>query len=69
MNVTLPVGVPGPGPVTATAAVKVTDWPATEGLGAAVNVVVVDAWLTTNVNGADELAVKFVSPPYDKVSV
>jgi hypothetical protein len=63
------VAVPVPGLVTETAAVKVTDWPATEGLGEAVNVVVVDAGLTTNVNGAFVLAVKFVSPPYATVSV
>ena len=32
MNVTVPVGVPLPGELAVTVAVKVTDWPKTDGL-------------------------------------
>ena len=32
LNVTVPVGVPAPGDTADTWAVKVTDWPKTEGL-------------------------------------
>ena len=45
-NSTVPVGVPAPGPTGATVAVKVTDWPKTEDVGAVVRVVVVLAWAT-----------------------
>ena len=58
LNVTLPVAVPVPGLVTETAAVKVTDWPATEGLGEAVNAVVVDAAFTVSVTADELLAAK-----------
>ena len=33
LNVTVPVGVPAPGAVTVTVAVKVTDWPTFERIG------------------------------------
>ncbi len=42
-NVTVPVGVPVPGGFTVTVAVKVTDWPKTDGLTDDVSVVVVAA--------------------------
>jgi len=42
-NVTLPVGVPAPGATGATIADSVTDCPKFEGLGAALNAVVVEA--------------------------
>ena len=48
LTVTLPVGVPAPGAVTATDQETATGWPATEGSGlSAVTVVVVLALLTT----------------------
>jgi len=48
LNVTVPVGVPAPGATAATVAVKVNDWPRTDGLVPLVSatVVVVLAWLT-----------------------
>ena len=47
LNVTVPPGVPVAGATVATVAVKVTDWPNTDGLaGEAVTVVVVEAWPT-----------------------
>ena len=39
-NVTVPVGMPAPGGVAMTVAVRFTDWPNTEGLAEAVTVVV-----------------------------
>ncbi len=39
MNVTVPVGIPEPGASAVTVAVKVTDWPNTEGLCEAVTAV------------------------------
>jgi hypothetical protein len=47
VKVTVPVGVPPPGLTAATVAVKVTVWPAAEGLGESVCVIVVAAWLTS----------------------
>ena len=62
-NVTVPVGVPLPGPVTATVAVNVTLCPEAEGLPEELTVVVVVAGLTVWVRTADaELALKFWSP-------
>ena len=67
LNVTVPLGAvpaPEPGAVTVTVAVKLTDWPTTEGLADEASVVVVGAWLTVWVKGlvvAEE--VKLVSPP------
>jgi len=40
-KLTVPVAVPAPGETVATVAVKVTDWPTTEGLAEDVNAVVV----------------------------
>ena len=45
-NCTVPVGVPEPGGLAATVAVKVTDWAKTEGLAVEVTVVVVLSWET-----------------------
>ncbi len=69
LNVTVPDGFATalvPGATGATVAVKVTDWPETDGLLSAVNVVVVLAWLTVCVN-EPELAKKLMSLPYDAV--
>ena len=46
-NVTVPVGVPEPGATGETVAVKVTDWPNTDGFADEVTVVVVFALFTT----------------------
>ena len=42
----MPVGVPAPGLVTLTVAVKVTFWPKVEGLGDEDTEVLVEAWFT-----------------------
>src|SRR4051794_33477337 len=69
-NCTVPVGVPGP---AVTVAVKLTDWPATDGFGPAerTRAVVVGetptftVWLTPG----DVEVVKLVSPAYVATSV
>lgn len=43
VKVTTPVGVPAPGGATVTVAMKVTDWPVSDGFGALVGAVVVAA--------------------------
>ena len=65
LNVTVPVGVPAPGATAATVAVKVSDWPKTDGLGPVVRatVVVVLAWPTTCVTVLEALAAKLAVPP------
>ncbi|MDE3229382.1 MAG: hypothetical protein KGO05_05845 [Chloroflexota bacterium] len=60
-NCTVPVGVPAPGAVTLTVAVKVTVWPNDEGLAEEVRAVVVLAWLTVWVS-VPALPVKLASP-------
>jgi hypothetical protein len=50
-------------------AVKVTDWPKTEGLADEVTVVVVLAWLTVWVKAGDVLGLKLVLPLEAAVSV
>lgn len=63
-NWTVPVGMPEPGRTAATVAVIVTSWAASAGLWLLDRVVVVCAWLTWWLTGADaKLAVKFESPP------
>ena len=57
-NVIEPVGVPLPGAMAVTVAVKVTDWPKTEGFVAEVTTLVVPAWLTDWVSAAEVLVVK-----------
>src|SRR5690242_17075894 len=49
VNVTLPVGVPAPGAVTLTVAVKVTDCPITDGFALELTAVVVAALFTVKV--------------------
>ena len=60
-NCTVPVRVPEPGATALTVAVKVTDWPKTEGLAEEATVVLLPAWLTLWVTVAEVLAVKLVS--------
>ena len=64
MKVTVPVGVPVPGAVAVIVAVKMTDWPKTEGLADEVTAVVVLALLTVWVNGEPVLllVLKLASP-------
>ncbi len=64
-NVTVPVGVPAPGATAETVAVKVTDWPKTDGWTDEVTVVAVFALLTTcGLPVSDPvLPLKFPSPP------
>jgi len=64
-NVTVPAGVPVPGGLTTTVAVKVTACPTTAELGEAVTEVVVEATpiVTLPPAGVPLLPVKLVSPP------
>ena len=61
-NWTVPVAVPAPGETAATVAVKVTDWPKTEGFAEDVKVVVVLALLTTWLTVELVLVTKLESP-------
>src|SRR2546422_1036361 len=61
LNVTVPVRVPAPGETALTVAVKVTDWPNTEGLAEEATVVVELAWLTVWVAGVEALGGKLAS--------
>ena len=67
LNVTVPVGVPVPGATTLTVAVKVTDWPKTDGFTLEASAVVVVFWFTVCVRTAEVLPESFVSPPYTAV--
>jgi len=67
LNVAVPVGVPAPGAVAATVAVKVTDWPYTEGFALELRVVVVSALFTVWVSTALVLALKPEAPEYSAV--
>src|SRR5258707_5407878 len=70
-NCTVPVRVPAPGNTAFTVAVKVTDWPETDGFTDEATVVVLLAWLTVCVN-ADavlSLPIKLLLPPYTAVIV
>jgi len=58
----VPVAVPAPGEVTLTVAVKVTDWPNTDGLAEEATVVVVETWFTVWVKFAEVLVLKLASP-------
>ena len=58
-----PVGVPAPGALAVTVAVKVTDWPNTMGLTEEVRAVLVESWLTACERAAEVLVVKLPSPP------
>src|SRR5258708_13624134 len=66
-NCTVPVGVPAPGDAALMVAVKVTDWPKTEGLTEQVTTVVLLAWFTVCVSVEDALAPKLISPLYTAV--
>src|SRR5208283_5213389 len=67
MNVAVPVGVPPPGETGLTVAVKVTAWPATDGLREETTLVVVLACLTVWVRAAEVLVMKLLSPLYTPV--
>ena len=56
MKMTVPVGVPLPGAVGLTVAVKVTDWPKTEGFADETTEVVVASCLTVWLTAAEVLA-------------
>ena len=62
LKLTLPVGVPAPGAVTLTVAVKVTFCPKTDGLGALLRVVLVPAVATVLVTALEVLLLKLPSP-------
>src|SRR5205809_919293 len=66
-KLTAPVGVPAPGAVTVTVAVKVTDCPNTDGLAEDVRLVLVFALLTTCETAALVLVRKLPSPMYAAV--
>ena len=55
-NCTVPVGVPAPGATALTVAVKVTDWPKTDGLAEEATLVVVPAGLTIWMSGEEVLS-------------
>src|ERR1700737_3283995 len=62
-NWTVPVGVPVPGAMALTVAVKVTDCPNTDGLAEdAVTVVADEAWVTVTTTGDETLPLKWPSP-------
>src|SRR5205085_1573882 len=67
LKFTVPVGVPAPGAVAVTVAVKVTLCPNTDGFTDDVRLVVVLAWLTTCDTAELVLVAKFVSPAYTAV--
>jgi hypothetical protein len=71
LNVTVPPGVPLPGALALTVAVKVTPWPHTDGLAEELTLVVVLAGLTVWFNGAPVLSLplKLLSPLYTAVTV
>ena len=62
-NVTVPPGVPAPGALAETVAVKVTDWPNTDGLALLVTIDVLASRFTVWVMAADVLPPKLTSPP------
>ncbi len=62
MKMTVPVGVPLPGAVGLTVAVKVTDWPKTEGFAELTTAVVVPSCSTVWLSAVEGLPVKLVSP-------
>ncbi len=62
LKLTLPVGVPAPGATAVTVAVKVTDWPKTDGFWLEVSAVAVLAWLTTCESTELVLPLKLPSP-------
>jgi hypothetical protein len=67
-NCTVPVGVPEPGAVTPTVAVKVTFWPHALELLEVRTAVLVPALLTVCVTAAEVLALKLLSVTKDAVT-
>jgi hypothetical protein len=63
LKVTVPAGVPAPGPTAATCAVKVTAWPETEGLAEELSAVVVPALFTVWVSAVGVLLLLKSVPP------
>jgi hypothetical protein len=63
LKVTVPLAVPEPGALAVTVAVKVTDWPNTEGLAEDVRAVVVASLFTVCDRAGEVLVLKFESPP------
>jgi hypothetical protein len=63
LKVTVPDGVPAPGPFAVTVAVNVTDCPKTDGLADELIAVVVPSWLTAWLRVLEVLVAKLVSPP------
>jgi hypothetical protein len=61
LKFTVPVGVPDPGATALTVAVKVIDWPVTEGFADEATVVVVSALFTLCVSVDEVDALKFAS--------
>ncbi len=70
-NWTVPVRVPAPGEIAFTVAVKVTDWPETDGFADEASVVELLAWLTVCVSAKVVLSlpIKLLLPPYTAVIV
>src|SRR5438093_436210 len=66
-KVTVPVGVPAPGLLAVTVAVKVTDCPDSDGLAEELTSVVVLAFFTVWVSVVEVLPLKVALPPYDAV--
>ena len=62
-NVTVPVAVPAAGETALTVAVKVTDWPNTDGFTEELTVVELFPLLTVWVIVDEMLALKLLSPP------
>ena len=60
-NCTVPVRVPAPGATELTVAVKLTDWPKTDGLTDEFTLVVVLAWLMVSVSVEEVLPLKLAS--------
>jgi hypothetical protein len=60
-NWTVPLGVPAPGAVTLTVAVRLMFWPDTEGLTEEFTTVLVAAWFTVCVR--EPVLVKKLGPP------
>jgi hypothetical protein len=69
LNVTVPLGVPDPGALALTVAVKVTFCPNTEGVSDVPTLVLVSVLFTTCVKSADVLPLKLPSPLYTAVIV
>jgi len=69
LNVTVPLGVPDPGALALTVAVKITFCPNTEGVSDVATLVLVSALFTTCVKSADVLPLKLPSPLYTAVIV